>query len=210
VVALIEILLPVEFYSYYSYFPEVFFALLLGCVVALWEEGRAIKVVAGGTDFGHQLAKIAVVGPLLIWSLFSFLDLETYTKNYWAHSSVEVPAKSIDALIPEGACVTTNWLFFTVDSNRYLSNSKDCPVMVDPYGAWLSQNPKFPPPNPANFVPALTVQWQVSFAKSDYVILASTTEQFVPWTESLRHWFNRHFIRIGVLSNVSVFKQTAQ
>jgi len=210
VVAFIEILLPIEFYSYYSYFPEVFFALLLGCVVALWEEGRAIKDGDRRTDFGHQLVKIAVLGPLLIWSLFSFLDLETYTKNYSAHSSVDVPAKSIDSLIPEGACVTTNWLFFTVDSNRYLSNSKGCPVMVDPYGAWLSQNPKFPPPNPANFVPALTAQWQTSFAKSDYVILASTTQQFVPWSESLRQWFNNHFVRIAVLPNVSVFKQRAQ
>ena len=203
------LLVPVEFYSYYSYFPEVLLAIAAATTTALVceETGRRAgpRLTNSLRTFGPPvgLAILLVVGAVLATGALAM------DRHMMPAEAVRVPVAGIQRVIPAGSCVVTNNLYFVFLANRYLSNERNCPTMVDPYGTWLAANPLYPPPNPPWHVPGLESQWRSWFAASQYAVMVDSNRDFIPWTAGLSQWFSAHFRLRARFSNVAVFLRVA-
>lgn len=208
-VAIGVLLPPVEFYSYYSYFPEVFLALTVGSASALVVEGlfRSRTSVRSRAWWGYRW--LAAAGALFVVTAVLARGADTLDRQTVPAEAVSAPVEAIQLAIPAGSCVVTNDPFLVMIANRFLSNERDCPVIIDPYGTWLAAAPEYPPPNPPSFVPGLVTQWRTWFSVSQYVIITHSNQNFIPWTPTLRNWFSANFRLCRAVGNVDVYQRVA-
>lgn len=183
-----------EFYDHYAYFPAAFLALLLGvCVAQLVSWARQLarsRVFEDRRSLLWAIPAVAVLGVVVLGVLLIEQDT-SYASSYLSDSAD--PSAVLDAQIPEGACVVSDYAIFAINANRFDPAGTGCPAVVDPFGMWLSRNNGQPPPASPPYPPVFTAAWQGWFGSSDYVVLSVPYSNYVPWTSGLVSYFNKNF-----------------
>lgn len=212
-VAVTVLLAPAEFLTYFVYFPEVFFALVLGGVATAWASalGRYFSSLADapvttGEATTLQVARGAILIAVLVLVAASIPGVVNTDRSYTAFIQYVGPIGLIDSEIPPGSCVVTDFPYMTIAADRFVPANSGCPALADPDGTWVAANPAHPSPSPAYLVPGLTTDWLTWFAAADYVILAPVGNQLIPWTPSLQSFFNVNFVRVGSSGSVTIYK----
>jgi hypothetical protein len=112
---------------------------------------------------------------------------------YSSHRLIEVDAGAnqptlIDHYVPPGSCVIFDDAIQGILSNRLVSASSSCPVIVDGGGISMAVGGSHPLQSVA-----LTRLWRRDFLDAHYVVLAGLTPLGIPWTGTLYAWFVQHF-----------------
>ncbi len=193
-----------EFYDHYAYFPAAFGAVLLAlCAGRIYD--AAIHLLArwrpGGRTVWRAGVTLAVVlgagGVLLVQQGTSFAS------NFLASSND--PSARVDATIPAGACVVTDYTTLLVDSNRFDPASPGCPALVDPFGMWITRDHGHPPPTPPPFPASFVAVWQQAFERADYVVLSVPLSDYIPWTLALDRYFEANYVLVSSQPHTYVY-----
>jgi hypothetical protein len=152
-----------------------------------------------------QLAagSIAVAGLVTV-SVLAWQAQSSFSQGF-APGFVVTPLGWVNAAVPSGSCVVTDDAYLTLATDRFSASSGGCPEQVDAYGTWGVAYPSDPPP-PIASVPKLTYQWAQMMSASDYVLLDSWTNDFVPWTRALDAWFHQNFTLVHSQGGVSLYR----
>jgi hypothetical protein len=194
-VVLLGMFSSAEFYDHYAYFPAAFLALLLA-VCAAQVSAWVRQLARYGALLRHRallrlVPLVAIAGVIAVAVLLVQQD-SSYSASYLSDSAD--PSAALEAHIPEGACVVSDYAIFTIDANRFDPASGGCPAVVDPFGMWLTRNNGQPPPAPPPFPAAFTKSWRSWFASSDYVVLSVPYSDYIPWTPGLEQYFSKSFL----------------
>jgi alpha-1,2-mannosyltransferase len=195
-----------EFYDHYAYFPAAFLAMLLGVNLSqLVAWGRHLLFDNAGSRRRPLAAVTAIVVVLLLGAgLVLLLQQDTtYAASYLSGASD--PALVVDAQIPEGACVVTDYAIFTITANRFNPVRTDCPAVVDPFGMWLSRDNGQPPPAAPPFPPEFSAAWRRWFEQADYVVLSVPFSDYIPWTSQLQAYFDSHYVLVSSQAHSYVY-----
>jgi alpha-1,2-mannosyltransferase len=180
---------PRLYYSHYGAFDGPFLALAIalpaGLLSARLATGRAPGNLAGPAVVAAVLGLVLVVAGVQQFRLESGL-----------HGS-PIPA-AVDRLIPAGACVLTNDAAYTVEADRFYSDIKGCPPMVDSFGTLFAMTSGQSLHAPAAVLRPVIELWQEDLERAEYVWFTSDTAAQIPWNRQLYAYFRRHFRLIGL------------
>jgi alpha-1,2-mannosyltransferase len=195
------IAMPTPNYStHYAYFPAALVAPVIGICV-----GRAPTWIGRHTR-GNSLGSLplpaalgvagAVVGVLAI-ALFvpkvtGAIDLQV--------STAYDPRPAVQGAIPQGACVIGDYPLSLLLSDRFSSSKPGCPVVVDPFGMYLTDDDGNQPhvSTPANpLSPTFTNKWAAWLPRADYVVMTVPFSDYIPWSQALMQTFNQTFVRVA-------------
>jgi len=166
------LLWPPDFFYHYPAFLAPFLGLLLAVSVerlAGLSPGPLIAVTAAVCLLG--LAHAAAIPVLL--------------------QRAPDPAATIASVIPRGACVVTDDSEFTVNANRFVANSRSCPVMVDALGTTIAISGSQDPSSPA--AQAAAGAWMSMFRRANYLLLTPLSYLRIPWNAELVSYVKSHF-----------------
>jgi hypothetical protein len=94
-------------------------------------------------------------------------------------------APIVDSVVPPGACALSDSPKYLVTSDRFLGASRNCPPLVDPFGATLALGE------------ATTEEralWRDLFARVDYVVSDRPIERwYISAEPALLHYVHAHF-----------------
>jgi alpha-1,2-mannosyltransferase len=191
VVVVAGMCLSKQFYAYYGYFPGVFLTLLLGVVTglagrAVTRSGRMGERAARGMRFGGSV--IVLCGAALM------VAQDVALAHGWVASAYD-PGPALASRIPAGACVVADEASLLLNAGRF-STARDCPLILDPFGQWIADDPSSPPPETAGNAPALAQTWQTALSTADYLVEVAPGSDFVPWTPGLWAYFNSHYVLV--------------
>lgn len=180
-----------QFYAFYGYFPGVFLALLLGVTIGLM--GRAVsRWPRLGT---REIRRMRLV-VMAILSLAVFVAVPQYAAVARAYlASGDNPGPALAARIPAGACVVADEASLLASAGRF-STSRGCPLILDPFGQWIADDPSHPPPESAHYAPVLVRTWQTALSAARYLVQVAPGSDFVPWTPGLWAYFNSRYVLI--------------
>ena len=178
---------PYGYYSHYGAFDGAFIALSLALSVGLLASRAAESLVAA---IVISLAAAVVIAGVGIRQLGAEIHLRV-----WAS-----PAATADRLIPPGSCVMTNDPALTITSDRFNSNTADCPSMVDSYGTLIVMTVGRTIHAAPRTLSSVAAVWQSGFARAGYVWLEAGSQGEIPWTHGLHAYFSSHFRLIGLAS----------
>jgi hypothetical protein len=108
-----------------------------------------------------------------------------------------IPA-AVDRLIPAGACVLTNDVAYTVEADRFYSDVRGCPPMVDSFGTLFAMTSGQSLHAPAAVLRPVVKLWQADLERAGYVWLTSDTATQIPWNRHLYGYLRSHFQLIGL------------
>ena len=206
------LLIPPEFFAYYWYFPQLFFALVLGGVFPVWVRAlsEAVRYLypnrLGDRRTASRVVLAAAVLAIVGISVAYVPRISSVEHGFTKTYVLAEPAQWIDATIPAGSCVVSDYTYFTLAADRFSPARSGCPALVDPYGSWLAVNPSHPPPNPSSDVPRLTKEWRQWLSAADYAVLATGGDRWLPWTPALRAWFAKAYTVVGTEQSVTIYK----
>jgi hypothetical protein len=199
---LASLLAPADFYWHYAAAFAPFLALSVGLCVARAVDviPRSRRVAGMGRITGAVLVAAAVgVG----WMSNTDVGQERLMTAF------KVPA-GVDREVPNGACVLADNPSLTIMANRFVSDVPGCSPLVDSLGTDLSLGAAHNALNGAGRYPAVTHAWMSAFRHAQYVWLYCYppsirwcdlyTNRRIPWTASIRAYFERHFRRSGTHS----------
>jgi len=182
---LMALLVAREFYAYYAYFLTPFaVGLVVTSVVRLWRwpPWRAAPSrlsPRGVAPWGTAL--IVVAGSVCAISFYNVHRLSEVVAG-------TTPPASIGRYISPGSCVIFDDAIQGIVSNRLISSSPSCPVVVDAGGMAMTLGGQ----DPTRSV-ALARTWRHDLLGARYVVLAGLTPLGIPWTRSLYQWFVARF-----------------
>lgn len=136
-------LLPTQYYPHYAALVTPFLSVLLGVCVAALRDVPVLRVAA-------PALAVTAAAALLV--------------NQVGHISAETSpdvAAAVDAVIPAGACATSDAPRNLVTSDRFVSTRPGCTDMTDPDGTALA----------LGTTPEAAAVWRSTFAHVDYVIV---------------------------------------
>lgn len=107
-------------------------------------------------------------------------------------------ATTADRLIPAGACVLTNDAAYTVAADRFYSDVRGCPPMVDSLGTLFAMTSGRSRAAPPPVLRPVVDLWQTDLERAGYVWFTSNTSEQIPWTPRLYDYFCHHFRLIGL------------
>jgi hypothetical protein len=159
-------LAPARYYPHYAAFMAPFLATTLGVCA-----GR----LAGARPGRPAMAAAAVpVVALLIAQLVNV-----------ASESVPDVARSVDAVVPAGACALSNSPVYLFTADRFQAASATCTTMTDPEGTTLALG--------TSSAEAIAT-WSTAFAKADYVVTDVPIDEWqLPPNAHLADYVATHF-----------------
>jgi hypothetical protein len=83
---------------------------------------------------------------------------------------------------------------------------RDCPLILDPFGQWIADDPANPPPETVGNAPALVRTWQMALSTADYLVEVAPGSDFVPWTPSLWAYFDSHYVLVYYEAGAYLYK----
>jgi hypothetical protein len=230
VLSVAAVLSTPQFYEYYSYFPGVFIAGVIGLCAGRWAEVLDAVIEAVLHRPPHELAVppdasatqaasnppssagqpsralrlIPVMVVLVVAAVMVPVDISK-SHTYIEATKPTQASALVERDIPAGACVVTDDAVVLISSNRFFATNPSCPQTVDSYGAWLSVDASRPPPSPGVAVPTLASEWRGWFSQAQYVVESSLRSDYIPWTPSLVAWFKAHFHLVGRTSHAYIY-----
>jgi hypothetical protein len=113
----------------------------------------------------------------------------------------------LDEAVPPGGCVLVDVTTFSFVSDRFTSANPDCPLMIDPFGEWVTHTDAHRP-----YVGVYPQSFVGDFANrlnsSAYVAFAAPFTTYVPWTPELGRWFTANFEELRRTDDVVVYAHT--
>jgi hypothetical protein len=117
------------------------------------------------------------------------------TESSRARASGSGP-RTLERIIPPGACVLTDKVSMTILANRFYSNVPGCPQMVNSIGTDLALSPGRTPSNGAGHVPAVAAAWREAFSHAQLVVLSNNSAIRIAWTPGLKAYFGANFVQL--------------
>lgn len=177
-----------EFYNYYGYF---WTPLMVGVIVSsVVRIARGVALKRQSTSGWSTQRRPTVAGRILGALLIA---VAIPTSVVVEHHLIEVNAGAsqstlIDRYVPPGSCVIFDDAIQGIESNRLVSASSTCPVIVDSGGLSMAVGGRHPERSTT-----LDRVWRRDFLAAQYVVLAGLTPLGIPWTGTLYSWFVAHF-----------------
>ncbi len=181
-----------QFYAFYGYFPGVFLALLLGVTIGLTGRAASRWPRLGSREIRRM--RFAVMAILLVAVVVTAPQYAAVARGYLALGYDPGPA--LAARIPAGSCVVTDEASLLVSAGR-LSTSRGCPLILDPFGQWIADDPSHPPPETVHYAPELVRAWQGALSAANYMVEVAPESDFVPWTHGLWAYFNSRYVLVS-------------
>ncbi len=107
------------------------------------------------------------------------------------------PAAAIARVVPPGACVLTDEVSYTIAADRFFSDLRGCPQIVDGEGTDLALSGGRNGVTGAGRTPAVHAIWTSALRSTQYVWLSSrlgsVEARRIAWTPSLKAYFFSHF-----------------
>jgi hypothetical protein len=178
-------LVPRLYYSHYGAFAGPFIALAVALPAGHLSARRAARPAARTVT-----RTAAVLGLILVTVGVLQFRAESRLRG--------IPAADADRLIPAGACVLTNDAAYTVAADRFYSDVRDCPPMVDSFGTLFAMTSGQSRDATAAVLRPVVELWQADLKRAEYVWLTSGTAAQIPWTPRLYGYFRGHFRLIGL------------
>jgi len=189
---------------YYGYFAAPF---LIGTfAVSVARLGPLFRSPLKRARVGRGIRRMAIwasglAGVVLVVALTLYAT--TFYRNYASTMGISGPTLStIDSAIPAGSCVVYNYVFYGIDTNRFISDHPDCPNVVDAYGMWQEWGNHTISPKPP-----FTAKWKRYFESAQYVVLNSPRSQLIPWTPSLAEWFRNNYRLVLKRFNLFIYER---
>jgi len=110
--------------------------------------------------------------------------------------SATAAVRQMQRLVPPGACVLSDQASYLIIANRFSSSVPGCSPMVDTLGTDLALSGGLRPSTGAGNDAAVAAVWTSAFSHAQYVWLTFQSGRRVPWTPSLRAYFDRSFTAI--------------
>jgi hypothetical protein len=180
---------PRLYYSHYGAFDGPFLALAIALPTGLLSARLAAARAPGKP-----------AGPAAVATVLGLVLLAAGILQFQAESRLHgspAPAAA-DRLIPAGACVLTNDVAYTLTANRFYSDVRGCPPMVDSFGTLIAMTSgRYRDATTAMLRPVVEL-WQTDLERAGYVWLTSDTVGQIPWTRQLYGYFCGHFRLIGL------------
>ena len=182
---------PRLYYSHYGAFDGPFLALAVALPAGL----LSARLVTGRTrgNLAGPAAVATVLGLVLV--VASVLQFQAESRLHGSPS----PAAA-DRLIPAGACVLTNDAAYTVAADRFYSDVRGCPPMVDSFGTLFAMTSGQSRHAAAAVLRPVVELWQQDLERAGYVWFISDTAAQIPWIPQLYGYFRSHFRLIGLAS----------
>ena len=180
-----------EFYAYYAYFLTPFaVGLVVTSALRLWRWSSQWRVASLRVASLRLRPRGLAAGSTAMVTLAAAVCALSF---YSVHRLSEVvagppPPASIGRYIAPGSCVIFDDAIQGIVSNRLISSSPSCPVVVDPGGLAMALGGQ----DPSRSI-ALARTWRQDLLGARYVVLAGLTPLGIPWTRSLYQWFVAHF-----------------
>ncbi len=192
-VSVVAVLKTSDYFTHYGYFVVAFLALAGGAAAGQWSNVglRWLSRERLGQQLLATLAVAAVLGCGLNGALRGRAILDRWPDLV---TTGDVGA-AVAGLIPDGSCAVSDDPSLLITADRVVGRGA-CPVMIDPYYAWLAEDPEHPPSSGAVPPAVLVQQWQSWFQRAEYVVLSPNPFR-IPWTPELSGWFNERFELVG-------------
>ncbi|HEY6786965.1 MAG TPA: glycosyltransferase 87 family protein [Trebonia sp.] len=191
VVVVTGMCLSSQFYDHYGYFAAVFLALLLGVVTGL--AGRAVTR-SGRMGKWSTRGMRFVVSVIVLCGAALMVPQDTALARGYVAGGYD-PGPALASRVPAGACVVADEATLLLNAGRF-STARDCPLILDPFGQWIADDPSNPPPETMHNAPALVQAWQTALSTADYVVEVAPGSDFVPWTPGLWAYFDSHYVLV--------------
>ncbi len=182
-------ILPRLYYSHYGAFDGPFLALAIALPAGL----LAARPVTGRSPV--TLARLAPAVALTVMVLTTAAILQVRAESRLYGNQV---AAAADKIIPAGACVLTNDSAYTVAADRFYSDVRGCPVMVDSLGTLFTMTGGRSGEAAAAALRPVAELWQAGLERAGYVWLTTDTVNQIPWDQRLYAYFRGHFRLAGL------------
>lgn len=177
-------------YTYYYYFAAPFLLGLVAVSLARLRGpvARLIARLSLSLQVRHFVSWTMLASGVIFLAAATLYVTSFYTTYSWYAGFYGPWFKSIDQIIPKGACVVYDQISYGVYANRLTSSKSDCPKQIDPVGEWMAWGYQLIPP-----APAFTQEWKHYFEEAQFVVLPTPHSPNVPWSPSLQTWFTHHY-----------------
>lgn len=197
-----------EFYGLYGYFPGLFVAMTAGVGA-----GRLVPLAKAAVRATRRALRLTllVTGSALAAAGVALLALlvpgdAAYARSY--QSAAADHGAELALRIARGACVVADWPALPISADR-LPGSLRCPVIVDPFGQWLADDPAHPPPYAGPYASALVGQWMRALRRADYLVEVAPQSDFVPWAPQLTAYLQSRFVLVYSAPGVVLYERTS-
>lgn len=192
-VSVVAVLKTSDYFTHYGYFVVAFLALAGGAAAGQWTSVGSRWL--DGERLGQQGFAVVAVLAVLGCGLNGALRGRAILDRWPDLVTTGDVGGAVARLIPDGACVVSDDPSLLITADRVVG-SGDCPAMIDPYYAWLAEDPEHPPSSGAEPPAGLVAQWRTWLERADFVVLSSNPFR-IPWTPELSGWFNERFELVG-------------
>jgi hypothetical protein len=206
VITVLALLSTKEFFYYYGYFCAPFLWGAAGISLARLSLPLRVRIarlsIRGSLRRLYGLV-LGAVGVVFIFAMVLYIS-SYYSVYAWANGLYGPWVAEVAAYVPQGSCVVYSEISYGVFANRFYTRDPHCPTVVDPYGLWMKFGYKVTPPTQA-----FANEWKGFFKDAQYVVLAGPDDPNVPWTKSLRSYFDNHFHQIYGKDYVHIYRRMA-
>lgn len=187
------------FYAqHYAYFPAGFLCLLLASSLSRSREALLLlfrRFKRAGAPAPRRLGHLGFVCVAVATTSFLVVNQVRYGRLFYAEASNPTPA--LDALIPPGACVVSDYYVDLLAADRFTAASPSCPAPVDPLGMFLAEDNGNPQNATGPFPSQFVTQWVRYLSEAGYAELRTPYSDFIPWTRASIVWFEQRFRLVG-------------
>lgn len=200
------LLVPADFYRYYTYFPIALIAPVCGISFALARDAL-VRLASPARD--RTRTRRTVTGVMVVAMVAAtFAVLRTtipYVDEYL--SPARDSSALLQRLIPSGACVVFDEPAPSLVADRFPAGSDGCPRLVDPIAVLLTENDGRLDASTRPFEAAAVNAWAGWIDQADYVVLAAPGSSFIPWTPALSARFADSFVLVGQADRTFVYER---
>ena len=180
------------FYAHHLYFAFVFIAPALAVALT----NAATLAAAGLARARHwpAVATRAVVSGALACALV-LAGAVLVVPPEMSSDSVLLKAADIGsviaATIPAGGCVVSDRSIILLVANRFVSDARECPRIVDPTAIEAEVDGRTKYSAPAH--DRVVADWITWFSVARYAVISDRSIRRIPWNRQLRQWFHAHY-----------------
>lgn len=195
-----------ESYDHYVYFSAPFVVLVLAVAASRGIQG--VRSLAGRPGVAGRVAAVVPRATALVavLALATFVVPQevAYARDYL--SPAEDPGAQIARFIPAGACVVFDVGTLAMVADRFVPARSGCPPVTDPFGLWLVDDDRMPPPAAPPFPEAFVAKWRSWLEAADDVVLSVPFSNYIPWTPDLTSWFTQTYRLVFSLERVYLYE----
>lgn len=198
VVVFAVLLYPSDFYYHYPDFLTPYMAIVLAFGSCYLAEVISSKA---------SLARILTYSTIFYVVPIAFFIAEVPFELH--EQPAIVPRNFAAGIIPKGACVVSDTEALLIESNRFYSDVRRCPVMLDSFGTALALSGGKTINGGAASSSKLDRYWLSTMKNADYIWLSTFEKARLPWTKNNLAYFNTHYKRVSIASPTygTIFKR---